>query len=160
MPEWAVLRPSWFMQNFVGQHATGIRERGEIITATGEGRVAFVDAADIAAVAARALLDPVPHNTDHLITGPEALSYAGAAAIITDTTGRIVRHRAVSTAEMTTRFVATGLSPGYAAMLAGLDEDIRHGAEDRVTPTVQDVTGRPARSFAEFVSAHRDAFAA
>ena len=160
MPEWAVLRPSWFMQNFVGQHATGIRERGEIITATGEGRVAFVDAADIAAVAARALLDPVPHNTDHLITGPEALSYAGAAAIITDITGQIVRHRAVSTAEMTTRFVATGLSPGYAAMLAGLDEDIRHGSEDRVTPAVQDVTGRPARSFAEFVSAHRDAFAA
>jgi uncharacterized protein YbjT (DUF2867 family) len=158
MPEWAVLRPSWFMQNFIGQHATGIRERGEIITATGEGRVAFVDAADIAAVAARALLDPVPHNTDHLITGPEALSYADAAAIITDTTGRIVRHRAVSTAEMTTRFVAAGLPPEYAAMLAGLDEDIRHGAEDRVTPAVQDVTGRPARSFAEFVSAHQDAF--
>ncbi|TCO54317.1 NAD(P)H-binding protein [Actinocrispum wychmicini] len=160
MPEWGVLRPSWFMQNFVGQLAAGIRERGEIITATGPGRVGFVDAADIAAVAAKALLDPVPHNTDHLITGPEALSYADAAAIIADTTGRVVRHRAVSTAEMTTRLVATGLSPEYAALLAGLDEDIRHGAEDRVAPTVQDVTGRPSRSFREFVSAHRDAFAA
>jgi uncharacterized protein YbjT (DUF2867 family) len=159
-PEWAVLRPSWFMQNFVSQHATGIRERGEIITATGDGRVAFVDAADIAAVAARALLDPVPHNTDHLITGPEALSYADAAAVITETTGRIVRHRAVSTAEMTTRFAAAGLSPEYAAMLASLDEDIRYGAEDRITPAVQDVTGRPARSFAEFASAHKDAFTA
>jgi len=160
MPEWAVLRPSWFMQNFVGQLSAGIRERGEIITATGQGRVGFVDAADIAAVAARALLDPVPHNTDHLITGPEALSYADAAAIITDTTGRIVRHRAVSTVEMTTQFVASGLSPEYAAMLAGLDEEIRHGAQNRVAPTVRDVTGQPARSFREFVSAHRDAFTA
>lgn len=162
MPEWAVLRPSWFMQNFVGRHpvAVGIRERGEIVTATGHGRVGFVDAADIAAVAVRALLDPVPHNTDHVITGPEALSYADACAIITETTGRVVGHRAISTAEMTARLADTGLSPEFAAILAGLDTDIRHGAEDRVAPTVRNLTGRPARSFRDFVSANRDAFTA
>ena len=57
MPEWTVLRPSWFMQNFTGDHlvAQGVRD-GEIVTATGAGRVAFVDARDIAAVAARALI--------------------------------------------------------------------------------------------------------
>jgi uncharacterized protein YbjT (DUF2867 family) len=162
VPEWAVLRPSWFMQNFAGQHpvAVGIRERGEIVTATGQGRVGFVDAADIAAVAARALLDPVPHNTDHLVTGPEALSYTDVAAIISETTGRVVTHRTVSTAEMTARFVGTGMPPEYAALLAGLDADIRHGAEDRVAPTVRNLTGRPARSFRDFVSANRDAFTA
>jgi uncharacterized protein YbjT (DUF2867 family) len=152
MPEWAVLRPSWFMQNFTGDHpvAAGVLA-GEIVTGTGDGRVGFVDAADIAAVAARALLDPLPHNTDHVITGPEALSYADAAAIITEVTGRPVRHRSVSTEEMTRRFAA-GLPQEFAAVLAGLDEDIRGGAEDRVTTTVQDVTGRPARSFREFLS--------
>ncbi|MEO3800082.1 hypothetical protein [Nonomuraea sp. B1E8] len=36
----------------------------------------------------------------------------------------------------------------------------RRGTEDRVTSTVPDVTGRPARSFAEFVTEHRAAFAA
>ncbi|MCW2947285.1 MAG: hypothetical protein JWR24_4002 [Actinoallomurus sp.] len=161
-PEWAVLRPSWFMQNFIGEHpvADGIRVQGEIVTATGAGRVAFVDAADIAAVAVRALLDAVPHNTDHVITGPEALSYADAAAVITEATGRPVRHRPVSTAEMTDRFVAAGIPVEFAAMLAGLDEDIRHGAENRVTSTVPNITGRPARSFAEFMAAHRDAFTA
>ncbi|MBF8190188.1 NAD(P)H-binding protein [Nonomuraea sp. K274] len=160
MPEWCVLRPSWFMQNFVGEHpvAAGVREHGEIVTATGRGRVGFVDAGDIAEVAVRALLDPVPHNTDHVVTGPEALSYAEAAAVISGVTGRTVRHRAVSTAEMTARFAATGMPPEYAAMLAGLDEDIRHGAEDRVSPVVPTVTGRPARSFTAFVSAHRNAF--
>ena len=35
-------------------------------------------------------------------------------------------------------------------MLAALDEDIRRGAEDRVTPAVEEVTGRPARSFRTF----------
>lgn len=152
MPEWAVLRPSWFMQNFAGDHAVaaGVRD-GEIVTGTGDGRVGFVDAADIAAVAARALLDPLPHNTEHLITGPEALSYADAAAIITELTGKVVRHRSVSTPEMTERLAAV-LPREFAEILAQLDEDIRGGAEDRVTTTVEDVTGRPARSFREFLS--------
>ncbi|MDX8032917.1 ergot alkaloid biosynthesis protein [Lentzea sp. BCCO 10_0856] len=152
MPEWAVLRPSWFMQNFTGDHAVaaGVRA-GQIVTATGDGRVGFVDAADIAAVAARALLDPLPHNTDHLITGPEALSYADAAAIMTEVTGRPVRHRSVSTEELSER-LAAWLPPEFAAVLAGLDEDIRGGAEDRVSTTVLDVTGRPARSFRDFIS--------
>lgn len=162
VPEWTVLRPSWFMQNFLGEHpvAAGIRDRGEIVTATGTGRVPFVDATDIAAVAVRALLDVVPHNTDHVITGPEALSYADAAAGITTASGRPIRHRSVSTAEMTDRIVAAGVPAEFAAMLAGLDQDIRHGSEDRVTSTVTDITGRPARSFTEFITAHQDAFTA
>ncbi|MEV6237900.1 ergot alkaloid biosynthesis protein [Lentzea sp. NPDC051838] len=151
LPEWAVLRPSWFMQNFTGDHpvAAGVRD-GEIVTGTGDGKVGFIDAADIAAVAARALTDPLPHNTDHLITGPEALSYADAAAIITEVTGRPVRHRSVSTAEMAAR-LAAGLPREFAEVLAQLDEDIRHGAENRVTTTVLDVTGKPARTFRDFV---------
>ncbi len=161
-PEWAVLRPSWFMQNFVGDHpiAEGIRADGEIVTATGAGRVAFVHADDIAAVAARALLDAVPHNAEHLLTGPEALSYADAAAIITGSTGLAVRHRSVSAQELTDRITATGVPPEFAAVLAALDEDIRDGAQDRVSPAVQAVTGRPPRSFGDFVMAHRDAFTA
>jgi len=160
VPEWTVLRPSWFMQNFVGEHAVaaGIRASGEIATATGDGKVAFVDAADIAAVAARALLDGVPHNTEHVITGRQALSYAQAAATISATTGLSVRHRAISPADLVARLVAIGIPAPFATFLADLDEQIRHGAEDRVTSTVRSVTGRPARSFTDFVSAHRDAF--
>ena len=64
LPEWAVLRPSWFMQNFTGNHpvAQGVAA-GEIVTATGDGRVAFVDADDIAAVAVKALTG-TPHNAE------------------------------------------------------------------------------------------------
>ncbi|WP_405166866.1 NAD(P)H-binding protein [Nocardia sp. NBC_01499] len=153
-PEWAVLRPSWFMQNFVGGRplAVGIRATGEIVTATGDGRVAFVDAEDIAAVAVRALLDPLPHNTDHVITGPEALSYVQAAVIIAEETGRAVRHRSVGVAEFAALVHESGVPADYAAFLAGLDDDIRHGAEDRVTSVVQDVTGRDAGSFRAFIA--------
>ena len=151
-PEWAVLRPSWFMQNFTGEHlvARGVRD-GEIVTATGDARVAFVDAGDIAAVAVRALTDPVPHNTEHVLTGPAAVSYAEAAAIVAAHLGRPVRHRAVGTAEFAALLTSAGIPEPFAAVLAALDEDLRHGAEDRVTPVVEQVTGRPARSFETFV---------
>ncbi|SED03925.1 NAD(P)H-binding protein [Streptomyces melanosporofaciens] len=160
VPEWAVLRPSWFMQNFTGDHAVAhaIRGDGEIVTATGDGRVAFVDATDIAAVATRALLDDRPHNTDHVITGPEALDYAEAARIVTEVSGRPVRHVAVEAGELRQRLEAMGIPAEFAAVLAGLDEDIRHGAEDRTTDTVQRVTGRAPRSFRAFAEAHRAAF--
>ncbi|HEX4224687.1 MAG TPA: NAD(P)H-binding protein [Pseudonocardiaceae bacterium] len=152
IPEWTVLRPSWFMNNFTGDHpvADGVRT-GEIVTATGSGRVGFVDAEDIAAVAVRALTDRQPHNTDHLITGPDALSYDDAAAIITEVTGRPVAHRAVGVAELLGRLSA--YPPDFAAILAALDVAIGAGAEDRVTETVTRVTGRPPRDFRAFVRA-------
>lgn len=148
-PEWTVLRPSWFMNNFTGDHpvAQGVRA-GEIVTATGSGRVGFVDAEDIAAVAVRALTDERPHNTDHLITGPEALSYAEAAAIIADVTGKPVTHRAVGAPELINRL--SSLPREYAAVLAAMDVAIAAGAEDRVTDTVTRVTGRPPQDFRTF----------
>ncbi|MGM1058317.1 NAD(P)H-binding protein [Saccharothrix sp. Mg75] len=162
VPEWAVLRPSWFMQNFTGDHAVAhsLRADREVVTATGDGRVAFVDADDIAAVAFRALTDPEPHDAEHVITGPEALSYADAAATIARVTGLPVRHRSVDVPTLVDRLAAAGLPRTFAAVLAGLDEDIGRGAEDRVTDTVARVTGRPPRSFAEHVAAHREVFAA
>ncbi|MCO1580044.1 NAD(P)H-binding protein [Crossiella sp. SN42] len=143
-PEWTVLRPSWFMQNFLGDHplAVALRETGELVTATGNGRVGFVDAGDIAAVAERALLADTPLNEELVITGPAALSYADAAAILT-ALGVPARHRPVSVTELTQRHIAAGYPPDFAALLAGLDEGIRQGAEDRVTDTVLRLTGRP-----------------
>jgi hypothetical protein len=57
------------------QHLPTIRDQDQIITAAGAGKVPFVSAGDIAAIAYRALTDQVPHNTDRLILGPELLSY-------------------------------------------------------------------------------------
>ncbi|MFG2046847.1 NAD(P)H-binding protein [Micromonospora sp. NPDC048935] len=150
--EWAVLRPSWFMENFVGEqpYAVSAREHGEIVSATGTARVGFVDPADIAEVAVRALTDPTPHNTDHVITGPEALSYDTVAAVLTEVGGRTVRHRPIDAAELAARHSANGMPPDYARFLASLDTAIAAGAEDRTTSTVVDVTGRTPRSFRDF----------
>ncbi|MFM9282201.1 NmrA family NAD(P)-binding protein [Paenibacillus jiagnxiensis] len=155
-PEWAVLQPSYFMQNFTeGPHAATIRNDGTMVTATGDGRVAFVDADDIAEVGVRALIDEQPHNRAHVITGPEALSYADVARIIGGAAGISVRHKPISVDELSTGFTKAGIPADYAAFLAGLDEGIRRGGvEDQVTDTVKRVTGRRPKSLADFVAKH------
>ncbi|AUS78423.1 ergot alkaloid biosynthesis protein [Actinoalloteichus sp. AHMU CJ021] len=153
--EWAVLRPSWFMENFTGHHphARSARDHGEIVSATGDGRVAFVAAEDIAEVAVSALLDPTPHNTDHVITGPECLSYDDVAATLSEVTSRPVRHRRVSVIELAGRLADAGVPSEFATVLAAMDAAIADGAEDRTTTVVRDLTGRPPRPFREVVSA-------
>jgi uncharacterized protein YbjT (DUF2867 family) len=146
--EWAVLRPSWFMQNFTGTHvhARTIRESGTILTAAGSGRVGFIDADDIAAVAVHALTDARPPNTDWVLTGPQALGYDDIAAIVTEVTGRPVVHHPLPYEELRDRLAAQ-LPPEFAALLAGMDRAISEGAEDRTTDAVRRLTGRPPHSF-------------
>jgi uncharacterized protein YbjT (DUF2867 family) len=161
-PGWAVLRPSWFMENFFGGNLAARSPReGEIISATGTGRVAFADPADIAAVAVRALVDPEPHNTSHVITGPTALSYDDAVREVVAGTGKPLRHRAVGADELARCFEETGMPANFARLLAALDVPLAGGTEDRVTGTVERVTGRAPRSLRDFVAARagRDATA-
>ncbi|MEU1375388.1 NAD(P)H-binding protein [Streptomyces triculaminicus] len=146
--QWAVLRPSWFMQNFTGDHAHArtIRADGTIHTAAGDGRVGFVDADDIAAVAVRALTETQAPNTDLIVTGPQALSHSDIAAILTDVTGRTVTHRRLTYEQMRDR-LAADIPAEFATLLADMDHAIAQGAEDRTTDTVQRLTGRPPRTF-------------
>lgn len=158
VPEWGVLRPSWFMENFVGDHpvAAGMRA-GVVTTATGDGRIGFVDVADIAAVATQLLVQDAAPRDDYVLTGPEAVSYARVCDLVTELTGQSIRHVAVSADERAREIEASGVPIEFAAILAGMDVAISHGSEDRVTDTVPLITGRPARSLAEFFASHREA---
>ena len=151
--EWAVLRPSWFMQNFSdGPHARTIREGNTIYSATGDARVGFIDADDIAAAAVACLTSRQPLNGDRILTGPEVLSYDDAAGILSEATGRTIRHVSLSTRELAHRFERQGLPPDYAHILAGLDDTIRTGVEDRTTEDIERLTGDAPTPFREFAT--------
>jgi uncharacterized protein YbjT (DUF2867 family) len=157
-PEYAILRPSWFMQNFIGSHPTArrIREQGEIATATGEGRIGFVHTSDIAAVAVETLLADEPPNRDYLITGPEAHSYRDAAKLIDEVAGYPVRYVPLTPEQGRAYWQAAGMPAEVAEYAVELDERLAAGLEDRVSTTVADLTGRPARSLRDFTRENRD----
>lgn len=120
------------------------------MSASGEGRVGFIDAEDIAAVAVRALTDDQAPNTDLILTGPQTLSYADVAATIAEVTGRPVVHRQLTFEQLRDRWAAE-IPLEFATMLAGMDRAIAEGAEDRTSDTVQHLTGRPPGTFRAFV---------
>ncbi|OZM80769.1 ergot alkaloid biosynthesis protein [Pseudonocardia sp. MH-G8] len=150
VPEPVVLRPSWFTQNFVSRNP-GVRSlwSGEVVTATGDGRVPFVDAGDIAAVAAAVLQAPSAPEPDLVITGLEALTYDEVCRLWTELTGDPVRHIRMTEQELAARFVADGLPADFATVLAALDGIVAADTQSTVTATVPELTGRPARTVHE-----------
>jgi len=150
--EWAVLRPSWFMENLSEgpHHPFTIRHERAIYTAAGDGRAGFISAWDIARAAAHALTSEQAPNADFILTGPEPLSYDDIAQRFSATLGVTITHRHLTFDELVARHVANGLTEVQAQTIAILDLVIADGAEDRITRHVEELTHCPPVSFDEF----------
>jgi uncharacterized protein YbjT (DUF2867 family) len=148
---WTVLRPSAFQQTLAGYLPAITGADGVFELPAGDGRTAFVDARDIAAVAAAVLLDPPASDAVHLVTGPEALSMADVAAIVAAGTGEDIRYRAVD-AERARRSLAAHGAGAMVGFLTAHYSAVAAGGFDLVADTVLRLTGRPARSLADLVA--------
>ncbi len=152
---WTFVRPSYFAQNLSGVFAPDIRDRDEVVVPAGDSRTAFVDAHDVAAVAAAALLDPRAHaGRVWTPTGP-ALTYHQVAALLSTELGRPIRYRSVGALAFYrhTRSVL-GLPGPMAAVTTVLHTTARLGLARFETDDVLAVTGRAPITFAAF--AHRE----
>ncbi len=140
-----VLRPSWFAQNFTESFfVPGIRAEGALVAPTGDGAHPFIDADDIAAVAAAALTQDGHAGRTYDLSGPVALTFAQAAAVLTPYAGREVRHVDVPVDDWRAGAVAGGLPEEYGHLLAALLTAIREGRDAHVSDGVQQALGRPA----------------
>jgi uncharacterized protein YbjT (DUF2867 family) len=145
----SILRPAWFMQNFSETFLRPVD--GAIVVPTGDGAEAFIDAEDIAAVAVATLADPQAHNgAEYSLTGPEAISVADAAAIISDATGRTITHLDLDRDAWIAGAIANGVPAEYGAVLRQLTETIASGHGSRPTDSVEKITGAAPRRFTEF----------
>jgi uncharacterized protein YbjT (DUF2867 family) len=154
----SILRPAWFMQNF---SETFLKPVGGVITVpTGDGAEAFVDAADIAAVAAVTLASPDGHaGAQYAPTGPEALTVSDAAAVIADVIGQPATHNDIDRNAWIDATVAAGVPAEYSEMLRMLTETIASGHGSRPNNDVHDVTGMRPTSFADFARRTAQAWA-
>jgi uncharacterized protein YbjT (DUF2867 family) len=154
-----ILRPAWFMQNFSDTFLRPVD--GQIIVPTDDGSEAFVDVDDIAAVSTATLLDPAAHHLAYYaITGPEALTVAQAAEILSEATGEAIRHLDIDRTEWVSGVIAAGVPPEYVEVMRALTETIAAGRGAHPTDVVAEVTGAAARSFADFAQATATAWAA
>jgi uncharacterized protein YbjT (DUF2867 family) len=155
--DWVSLRPAVFASNFVGMWSAQLRAGDVVGGPYAAASAAPIVETDIAAVAAQALL------TDELVgqriplTGPQALTNSELVETIGTVLGRPLRYLEVPADVVRQRFIGLGLgaefADAYTAMLAdALDKPAL------VTREVEKITGRPATSFAQWVSDHRDLF--
>jgi uncharacterized protein YbjT (DUF2867 family) len=152
--DWAVLQPSGFMQNFLTGAAVFTDEDRNIVGAYGSSRVSYIDCADIAACA-EVLLTGSRRGT-LVLTGPESLNHAEIAAKLSVLTGRVIRYLDLPPEELAGMITAQGAPPRFADDVATLFAEVAGGTLAATTNTVTDLTGRPARTFDEFLADHRD----
>ena len=155
---WTFVRASFFMQNLTTTHLSDIRDRDEIMVPAGRGATAFVDTADVGAVAAAALLHPDRHrHRAWTPTGPTALTYAEVAQTLTDTLGRPISYPAPGALRYTLHARRALHMPwGMVAVTTAIYTAARLGKAAGLTDDVEQVTGRAPTSFEAFAHTHAD----
>ena len=155
----AHLRPNFFMQMLAGG-AIGkrIRERGEIRIPAGEARLSYVDARDVAAVAARTLTDAALAGRGYTLTGGESLSLEEIAAKVSKAAGRSIHYVSLSEDEARRDLAASGFPPAWIERLIGFYRLVRLGACAPISPDVATVLGRPPISMDSFARDHAPAW--
>ena len=154
---WTFVQPGYFMQNLL-MYADSIRNSGEFYMPLDDGKVSWIDARDIAAVATTALTTSGHENRAYPVTGPEALGGADLAAILSETAGHTVNYVPISLEQAKRAMMAMGMNEALADAMNEVNAFAPAGHMAGVLDTVARVTGRPARSFRQFAQEYSATF--
>jgi uncharacterized protein YbjT (DUF2867 family) len=155
--QWTIVRSAWFAQNFSEGFLAGMVADGMLALPAGEAAEPFVDAGDLADVAAAALTGDRHHGQIYEVTGPRLLRFANAAEELSRATGRPVRYLPVSDRDFAVGMTGAGVPGELVTVLGEVFAELRDGRNASTADDVRQVLGRPPRHFAEFA---RDAAAA
>jgi uncharacterized protein YbjT (DUF2867 family) len=153
---WTILRSSGFMSNALRDWLPQL-QAGDVVRAPfADVQIAVIDPLDIAAVATEALTDRTHTGQVYRLTGPESLLPSEQVATLAAVLGRNLRFEAqtddAARAEMSANMPAEYVDAFFNYFADGAYDD------SQVLPTVQELTGRPARTFEQWAIAHADAF--
>ncbi|MEV7050057.1 NAD(P)H-binding protein [Streptomyces anulatus] len=155
---WTVVMPVEFMANVL-EWAPGIRSEG-VVREPFVGRLsAMVHEADIGAVAAAALTEDGHGGQTYVITGPQALTVGDKTAVIAAARGADVELVELTEEQALESWRGQGMPEDVIAFLIDVYRDTPPEGRT-VIDTVEKVTGRPARTFAQWAEEHADHFRA
>lgn len=150
--EWAVVRASWFAQNFSEGYLLDPIREGHLALPVGEVGEPFIDVDDLADVAVAALT-----RTDLLgrvleVTGPELLTFAEAVEAISAASGRAVSFERIGLQQFSDGMAEVGVPSDVVELLTYLFAEVLDGRNQSVTGVVEEVLERPARDFTTFAA--------
>jgi uncharacterized protein YbjT (DUF2867 family) len=153
--EWTILRPGNFASNAF-QWADSIRTDRTMAAPFADVALPAVDPTDIAAVATAALRDSSHAGAIYTLTGPAAISPRQQAEVIGTALGEPVHFTELSRDQAQARMVKFMPEPVVEATLDVLGTPTT--GEQQVNPDVPNVLGRPASTFADWVTRNVHAF--
>jgi uncharacterized protein YbjT (DUF2867 family) len=148
---WTVVGANNFMQNFTEDLWYEPLLAGRLALPTGGVPEPFVDLDDVAAVVARLLTTDGYARRTLELSGPAALTFADAVATIATAAGRAIRFEELTPDAYADELRAAGLGD-WAGELGGMFEVMRDGHLAAPTGAVEEVLGRPPRSFEDWVA--------
>lgn len=154
-----IIRPNWFMQNFNSFWLHGIQTAGQIFLPVGAAKGSFIDARDIAAVAARLLTSDILAHRDFDLTGPRALDHAEVAALLTQASGKPIGFTDITPDAMLQGLRGAGLPLAYAEFLVLILGYFKAGYAERTTDAVQQITGQAPRTIEQYAIDYRASWA-
>jgi uncharacterized protein YbjT (DUF2867 family) len=148
---WNVVRASWFMQNFSESFMLdGVLERNLVLPQP-KASEPFIDVDDIADVAVAALIDPSLRNQLFEITGSEILSFDECMEVISEEIGEHVELTVVPLDAYLEAGKAAGMTDDMAWLIQELFSQVLDGRNEYTTSTIEQVLGKPARTFRNYV---------
>ena len=148
---WTFLRPDWFMQNFAGFVAMGM-----VAFPAGPGKTSFVDVRDVAEIAIKALTEDGHTHRIYRLTGPDPMTFEGAANRISAALGRDVPFVGISPDDLRTALIEQGAETWYADMNAEMTFAVREGFTFNPSNDIEFLLGRKPRSIETYVTDHAD----
>ena len=149
------LKPTTFTDT-LGRVSSNFIRAGAWGGAAGDGRVAAIDTRDVAAVAAKILLEGKDRHAgkSYDLSGPSALSMPDFAREVGSQIGRSVVYAVRTRAEQRAVLESAGVSELLIEVLLGLDEATRHDVYATPTPAVFELTGKEPRSVPSWIAEH------
>jgi uncharacterized protein YbjT (DUF2867 family) len=149
---YAFLRPNSFMQNLVTRSSQTIKNQNAFYLPAGDGKISFVDARDVAAVAVEVLTN---NGSQHLnkvydITGPQALSHDQVAEILSEETDRRISYVDISEEVARNEMKKIGVANWFIDNAMELYNMYKLGSRSQTTNVVEQLTGRGPISFSQF----------
>ncbi|WP_158882801.1 NAD(P)H-binding protein [Amycolatopsis anabasis] len=153
---WTRLQPVDFMSNALAW-ADSIRAEGLVEAPFGSVPNAVIHEDDLGAVAAATLVEEGHAGQTYHLTGPEALTPRQRLATIGTALGRELEFAELTEAQARERWLAEGIAEELVDVLATWAGNPPPAAYT-VSPAVERILGRPARTFAGWAAEHADAF--
>lgn len=153
--EFTHLRPNFFMQTIV---SGARRAQGRLFHFIGDAPVSWIDAEDIAAVAAEALRRPDRHAGETYQLAAESLTIGQVAETLTKGVGCPFTYVARPTEEFLPILLKNGMEPTYAAGLAENTARIAQGLNPMaaaVFENIEAIIGRPATTWQRFAERNK-----